>query len=315
MSIKSGQAVTCRFTTSTADGTATDADSLPTAVLIVNGANNGATVTVTDVGTGRYSATVTLPALAAGDVVEIEIAATIGGVVAVGVVWSAVADTKRVSDLQDLTAGAEMALSSAAVQAVVDAVLDEAHADHNAAGSVGEAIGNAGAASNPWSATDLSEYEPGTAGYQQHWLYQRLQSVAVQLAAATDGGNLTIHRGDTFTAQLSGLGDISTRSKLWFTVKRKPVDPDSQSIIQMEETAQLIYLNAESAATAAHGTITVDDEGEGSMTIALDEAATAALEPRTGLLFDIQLLTSGGDVQTLATGTVRVVADVTRATN
>ena len=97
--VKTGQAVTAVFTTAApTTGAATNADSLPTGVLYVNGTANGATVTVTNITTGRYKAAVTLPSLAAGDVVDIHIAATVGGVAGGGVVWSAVGDINRISD-------------------------------------------------------------------------------------------------------------------------------------------------------------------------------------------------------------------------
>lgn len=102
MSVKSGQAVTVDFTTADpTTGAAADATSLPTATLVVNGTDNAATVTVTNKATGVYKAAVTLPTLAAGDVVSIRVAATVATVAGVGVVWTDVADTKRVSDLRD----------------------------------------------------------------------------------------------------------------------------------------------------------------------------------------------------------------------
>lgn len=97
--VKTGQAVTAVFATSSpVTGAATSADSTPTGTLYVNGTADAATVTVTNITTGRYKAAVTLPTLAAGDVVDIHIAATVGGIAGGGVVWSAAADTKRLSD-------------------------------------------------------------------------------------------------------------------------------------------------------------------------------------------------------------------------
>jgi len=97
--VKTGQSVTAVFSTaSPTTGAATSADSTPTGTLYVNGTADAASVTVTNITTGRYKAAVTLPTLAAGDVVDIWIAATVGGVAGGGVVWSAVGDTKRLSD-------------------------------------------------------------------------------------------------------------------------------------------------------------------------------------------------------------------------
>jgi hypothetical protein len=72
-------------------GVATNADSLPTGTLYVNGTADAASVTVTNVATGIYKAAVTLPTLAVGDVVDLRIAATVSSVADTEVIWS---DTK-----------------------------------------------------------------------------------------------------------------------------------------------------------------------------------------------------------------------------
>ncbi len=92
MSVQSAQSITVGFTTRVfATGVGTNADSLPTGILVVNGVDNGATVTVTNIATGRYKAAVTLPTLAIGDVVSIEITATVSTITDSAVIWT---DTK-----------------------------------------------------------------------------------------------------------------------------------------------------------------------------------------------------------------------------
>lgn len=123
MSVKSGQAVTVVFTTQNpATGAAADATGTPAGTLYVNGAADGAAVTVTNITTGVYKAAVTLPSLTAGDVVSLRIAATVATVAGEGVVWQEVGDTKRVSDLNDLAAGAEMDLVDAPNATAVAAI-------------------------------------------------------------------------------------------------------------------------------------------------------------------------------------------------
>jgi hypothetical protein len=103
--VKSAQAITAVFTTSSpTTGAATNADSLPTGAIYINGTVNAAAVTITNIDAGRYKAAVTLPALSAGDVVDLSISATVGAVAGKGVVWSAVGITKRVSELVDAVA-------------------------------------------------------------------------------------------------------------------------------------------------------------------------------------------------------------------
>lgn len=99
MQVKSGQAVVTGFgTQAPTTGAATNADSLPTGILYVDGVADAAVVTVTNVATGRYKAAVTLPALTAGQMTWIWISATVGGVAGGGKVWEASADTRYVSD-------------------------------------------------------------------------------------------------------------------------------------------------------------------------------------------------------------------------
>lgn len=138
----------------------------------------------------------------------------------------------------------------------------------------------------------------------------RAASLEETLAANT----IEIRRGDTMSETISGLGSLAGRSKLWFTVKKQPdSDTDAEAIIQIEETAGLVYLNeADASARAANGSITVNDESAGDITVALDEAETDDLPLRANLVYDVQVLVSG-TVTTLRKATFSVLTDVTRA--
>ena len=112
--LKSGQTLTKTFEIhSPTTGALVDADSTPTGTLWVNGASNAAAVTVTKLATGFYKAALTLPALSGGDCVEVVITATVSSAAHVGTIFSDIADTKRLADLNDLAAGAAMTLISA----------------------------------------------------------------------------------------------------------------------------------------------------------------------------------------------------------
>jgi len=138
-----------------------------------------------------------------------------------------------------------------------------------------------------------------------------LTQTAAEVAAVLAGSDITIHRGDSFSLSLTGLGNISTRTKLWFTVKSGDV-ADTLATIQIEETGGLLYLNG-AAGTALQGDITVDDAVAGDITITLDEAATSLLAIANGLTYDVQVLTAAGGVQTLTEGAATVSRDITRA--
>jgi hypothetical protein len=138
-------------------------------------------------------------------------------------------------------------------------------------------------------------------------------SASSAIATAIDGGIISIQRGDSLSVAITDLGDISGRSKLWFTVKASRSHTDTHSIIQIEESAGLVYLNgADASARAANGTITVDDAAAGDITVTLDEVETDDLVATGRLYYDVQVLTAAGAVTTLAMDTARVVADVSR---
>lgn len=145
------------------------------------------------------------------------------------------------------------------------------------------------------------------------WAYatRTLTASAASTTATVSGSDITITRGDSLSAALTGLGSIAARTKLWFTVKNAYGDADSASVIQIEETDGLKYLNG-AAGTAAAGDITVDDAAAGNITITLNAASTAALTATGGLRYDVQMLTASG-VSTLTAGSCTVSADVTRA--
>jgi hypothetical protein len=95
MNVFGGQLVGFEFPTVNGSRVPTDADSLPTGTLVVNGNDNGATVTVTHKTTGTYKAAVTLPTLVAGDIVQVRIAATVGGSGSGGIAFTATSDALR----------------------------------------------------------------------------------------------------------------------------------------------------------------------------------------------------------------------------
>jgi hypothetical protein len=146
------------------------------------------------------------------------------------------------------------------------------------------------------------------------WAYATRTLTTATGAAYTSnaGGKVTIHRGDSMSVSFTGLGDISGRSKLWFTVKSDKADADTAAIIMIEETAGLLYLNGAAAANAALGDITVTNAVTGAITVVLDETMADDLVPATGLRYDVQMLTAAGAVSTLTEDVAVITADVSR---
>lgn len=124
---------------------------------------------------------------------------------------------------------------------------------------------------------------------------------------------IEVRRGDTLSIAITGIGNIAARSSLWFTVKRYSKDADSESLLQIDLDG-LSVLAGSSSVTTANGSITVDDETTGNITIALAAAESASLSGGEHL-FDVQMRDTSGTVTTMATGRFSCNADITDATS
>jgi hypothetical protein len=141
----------------------------------------------------------------------------------------------------------------------------------------------------------------------------------VPLAAvgpAPQAGEITIHRGDTFTLTLSNLA-AAARTKAWFTLKEFEDNTDAESLIQITEAGGLVYLDGEAATDPALGSIVFNEAGT-SAVVTIRGAATAVLAAtaikglRRGRRYDFQVLMAAGPV-TKISGVAYVTGDVTRA--
>jgi hypothetical protein len=140
-----------------------------------------------------------------------------------------------------------------------------------------------------------------------------LTQSAASAAAAVSGDTITIVRGDTASISLTDLGSLANITKLYFTVKARPEDIDTSSLIMIEQTAGLMYINGV-AGTAENGTLTVDDETDGDITITLTAAETAKLPTHLTGFYDVEIVRSAGTpVTTLTSGSFVIVDDYTRA--
>lgn len=146
----------------------------------------------------------------------------------------------------------------------------------------------------------------------------KLTSAQITVVSPVAGTMLTIVRGDTLTASFSGLGNIATRTKLWFTLKSQKTEADAAAAIQVLEsnpavpaTDGLQRLNG-AATTAGYGTLTVTDAAAGNVTLTLTPQATSVLR-ETARYYDIQVLKAGGAITTLTLGECDINLGVTAA--
>ena len=181
-------------------------------------------------------------------------------------------------------------LAADAVAEIADAVLDEVYTTHATAYTLGAFL----------NATD-----PTT----------------VTVTSSNDAGELTLYRGVTFAATVSGLTISASWTKIVFTVKTDLDLADTASTIQIVEsnpgvgTDGLLYLNGAALAspiTAADASLTVT-QAAGTVAIALSDDATALLSRARSVHWDLKqwvssattLLTSGSaDIELTPTRTV-----------
>lgn len=145
--------------------------------------------------------------------------------------------------------------------------------------------------------TALGSHAAGTAGSKLN-----LVALASQLQAAVANGTVDtsisghyeVTTGTTWTAPITGLGNMNDRTKLYAAVKTAIDDTDAESIIQWTEGTGLTKLSG-AATTAGYGTITVDDADNGDITLTLTVNGTSGLSADlgTGLTLAVKCIKSG----------------------
>lgn len=150
------------------------------------------------------------------------------------------------------------------------------------------------------------------------WTYatRTLTQSAASVTAAVAGSIITITRGDTLSVSLTGLGSLSGYVSIDFTVKKERSDTDDEAILRIRLNASgtddgLLRVNGAAASDDSKGSITIDVEADGDITVSLDaDIANSLIEDTND--YDVQLITASA-VTTLTEGVCEVVEDVTRA--
>jgi len=149
----------------------------------------------------------------------------------------------------------------------------------------------------------------------QVWAYvsRTLTMTAAAIAEALEGSVVSVYQYTTWTIALTGLGDISARSKLYFTVKGNYDDADDEdaTILQVEETAGLLYIGGADAADPLMATLTVDNETTGAITVVVDDSVTGL--PNQHGAYDVKMVTASGTTEVLTISTFQIKSVVTKA--
>lgn len=189
---------------------------------------------------------------------------------------------------------------TAAGEAAAAAAL-AATAAATAAGNAETAAEAAQAAAEAVAADDIAEA-----------VYALLAARSLDVVAALSGYDLTRRRGTTWTITFSGLGDISDRTELYFTLKASHTATDAQARIQVSESGGLIVLNGSSTSlTAAQAVLAVTDEVAGDGSITVHSAATAEMLSPADWRYDVKALGPSND-RILLEGRFVVTPDITR---
>jgi hypothetical protein len=136
-------------------------------------------------------------------------------------------------------------------------------------------------------------------------------SLQLVRTAVTDS-NVVQQRGDSWSLDFTGLGDISNYQNIWFTAKKSLSDTDEESLIQIDYVTGLLYVNGAAPDSAGNGAISVVSESEGSIRVTVNAVETAKLPEVDRRYFDIQWKDNNGTIRTLGEGTFSVDLDITQ---
>jgi hypothetical protein len=139
-----------------------------------------------------------------------------------------------------------------------------------------------------------------------------VQSVSGAIVEAQNSATLSIRIGDTWTQDIDSLGDL-TGKVVTFAMKKRASDADTAAIVFITEGTGLTRLNG-AATTAGWGSITINDEVAGDITLRLESDATSLLT--SGSYVDaVKLLEDGDDRSPRNAGrtvvSAGVIADIT----
>lgn len=147
-----------------------------------------------------------------------------------------------------------------------------------------------------------------------------IDTSAVTVTASNNAGLLTVYRGVTFAATVSGLTISASWTKVYLTVKTDLGLADTAATIQVIETNPgagtdgLLYLNGAAPVnpiTYADAALTVT-QAAGTVAIALSDNLTAQLARGARLHWDLKQIISSTSSGLLASGTMDIELTPTR---
>ena len=162
------------------------------------------------------------------------------------------------------------------------------------------------------ASTEIATSVWGGAGYTGG---RPLTQASTSTADTSSTGAIRRTRGDSWTITITDLPTLTGYTSIWFTLKDKKSQVDSESRLQIKKNATglsdgLLYVNGAEASDSTKGSITVASTT--SITIAVDPTITDDMPADWLGYYDVQTLISTAD-NTPEAGAFEVTADVTRA--
>ena len=193
------------------------------------------------------------------------------------------------------------ALATDAVAEIADGVWDEAQAGHTTAATFGKYLDD-----------EISDVDAAVWGYTAG---RTLTQASTSTADTSSTGAIRRTRGDSWTITITDLPTLTGYTSIWFTLKDKKSQADTESRLQIKKNATglsdgLLYVNGAAASDSTKGSITVASTT--SITIAVDPTITDDMPADWLGYYDVQTLISTVD-NTPEAGAFEVTADVTRA--
>jgi hypothetical protein len=122
--------------------------------------------------------------------------------------------------------------------------------------------------------------------------------VSISGAAVPERLGIQVYNYSTWIITVTGMGDISDYTKLFFTVKANPdKEPDNESVLQVvivktPSSTALVYIDGNPAGgDADKATLVIDDDVNGDITVTVSFAVTGIVA-REGLSYDVRKLTA-----------------------
>jgi hypothetical protein len=176
-------------------------------------------------------------------------------------------------------------------------------------------VDNAAIAAAVWSYVTRTLTAGGlTAAEVWSYATRTLTQTAASILAALEGSVITVYQYSLWTFSITGLGDISDRSRLYFTAKTDldSDDDEAATIVQLEETDGLLYIGGAAPTLATLGTLTVDDEILGNITGTVDPSVTGL--PNQIGHYDVKRVTAAGvALPPITINTFQIKSSVTKA--